>query len=48
MLDWLRSLNDSSPNLESLRDHFLGMLQDGRHTFDAASNALVGLSLIHI
>lgn len=42
MLDWLRSLNDSSPNLESLRDHFLGMLQDGRHTFDAASNALVG------
>jgi phosphate uptake regulator len=42
MFDWLQSLGASSPRLAEIHRHFKEMLQDGRHIFDAAANALLG------
>lgn len=42
MFEWFKSLGGESPGLIDLHRSFLEMLQDGRHIFDAAANALVG------
>jgi len=42
MFDWLQKLGGSSQGHSDLQRRFLEMLQDGRHIFDAASNALLG------
>ncbi|MEZ6004302.1 MAG: PhoU domain-containing protein [Planctomycetota bacterium] len=42
MFDWLQKLSGSSQGLDKIHQQFLQMLQDGRHVFDAAANALVG------
>ena len=42
MFDWLAKIGGSSQGTEKLRGQFLEMLQDGRHIFDAAANALLG------
>ena len=41
MFDWLHSLRDHS-QLKKIQRQFLEMLADGRHIFDASSNALIG------
>ena len=41
MFDWLQSLRDHS-QLKKIQRQFLEMLADGRHIFDASSNALIG------
>lgn len=41
MLHWLQNLGGGESGLEEIDRHFLEMLQDGRHIFDAASNALL-------
>lgn len=40
MFEWLQNLGSSS-SLEKLQRHFLEMLDDGRHVFDAAAGMLV-------
>lgn len=42
MFDWLQKIGGSSHGLADIHRRFLEMLQDGRHIFDAASNALLG------
>ncbi|MFT7677749.1 MAG: phosphate transport system protein [Planctomycetota bacterium] len=42
MFDWFQNQGSDSPGLDELHRSFLEMLQDGRHIFDAASNALLG------
>ncbi|MCP5022129.1 MAG: hypothetical protein GY930_10160 [bacterium] len=42
MFDWLQNIGGSSQGLDEINKQFLQMLQDGRHIFDAASNALLG------
>ncbi|HPF13660.1 MAG: PhoU domain-containing protein [Planctomycetes bacterium] len=42
MFDWLQKLGGSTQGLADIQRQFLQMLQDGRHIFDAAANALVG------
>lgn len=42
MFDWFQTQASDSPGLNELRRNFLEMLQDGRHIFDAAANALLG------
>ncbi len=42
MFDWLQKIGGSSQGLGEIQSQFLEMLQDGRHIFDAASNALLG------
>ncbi len=42
MLRWLTTLGPESRSLQEIHRHFLQMLQDGRHVFDAAANALLG------
>lgn len=42
MLRWLQRLGDEEGGLEAIQHRFLQMIQDGRHIFDAASNALLG------
>lgn len=42
MFDWFQNQGSDSPGLSELHRNFLEMLQDGRHIFDAASNALLG------
>lgn len=42
MFDWLNNIGGSSAGLGEINKQFLQMLQDGRHIFDAASNALLG------
>jgi len=41
-MHWLQKLGPQSRNLEAINANFLQMLEDGRHIFDAAANALVG------
>ena len=42
MFDWFQTQGSESSGLSELQRNFLEMLQDGRHIFDAASNALLG------
>ncbi len=42
MLNWLQRLSADSGGLHEIHTHFLQMLQDGRHIFDAAANSLLG------
>ncbi len=42
MFDWLQKIGGSSQGLGQIQQQFLEMLQDGRHIFDAAANALLG------
>lgn len=42
MMRWLQRLGPESKSLEVIHARFLEMLVDGRHTFDAAANALLG------
>lgn len=42
MMRWLQRLGPESRGLGEIHKHFLEMLVDGRHTFDAAANALLG------
>ncbi|MFT7487156.1 MAG: phosphate transport system protein [Candidatus Paceibacteria bacterium] len=39
---WLQSLGPESRSLNEIDSQFLQMMQDGRHVFDAAANALLG------
>ena len=41
MPDWSLFSGDSKPRLKELHQHFLEMLQDGRHMFDVASGVLL-------
>jgi phosphate transport system protein len=42
MFDWLKKIQESAANAAEMMDLFEQMLDDGRHVFDAAANALVG------
>ncbi len=42
MMRWLQSMGPESRSLNEIHTEFLQMLQDGRHVFDAAANALLG------
>lgn len=42
MMRWLQSFGPESRSLNEIQNEFLQMLQDGRHVFDAAANALLG------
>ncbi|MFT7668246.1 MAG: phosphate transport system protein [Planctomycetota bacterium] len=42
MMRWLQRLGPENRSLHAIHSHFLQMLEDGRHIFDAAANALVG------
>ena len=42
MFDWFQKIGGSSQGLEQIQRQFMQMLQDGRHIFDAAANALLG------
>lgn len=42
MLRWLQRLGPEASGLTEIHHRFLEMLQDGRHIFDAAANALLG------
>ena len=42
MMRWLQSLGPESRSLNEIHSQFLQMIQDGRHVFDAAANALLG------
>ncbi|MDP7040583.1 MAG: PhoU domain-containing protein [Myxococcota bacterium] len=42
MFEWLKSLGQQDEGLEQIQNEFLQMLEDGRHIFDASSNALLG------
>ena len=42
MFDWLKRLGPESSGTQSIMRNFGQMLEDGRHIFDAASNALLG------
>lgn len=42
MLSWLQRLGPDTSGLHEIHKHFLQMLQDGRHIFDAAANCLLG------
>jgi phosphate transport system protein len=42
MMRWLQSLGPESRSLNEMHSQFLQMIQDGRHVFDAAANALLG------
>jgi phosphate transport system protein len=42
MMRWLQSMGPESRSLNEIHSSFLQMLQDGRHVFDAAANALLG------
>ena len=41
MRGWLKSGHEAK-GFETIQRHFIEMLEDGRHIFDAASNALLG------
>jgi len=41
MLNWLQTFGRGSSGLKEINGRFLEMLQDGRHIFDAAANALL-------
>ena len=42
VMRWLQRLGPESRGLTDIHQHFLEMLVDGRHTFDAAANTLLG------
>jgi len=42
MFDWLKKLDPETRGLAEITRRFEQMLEDGRHVFDAASNALLG------
>lgn len=42
MFDWLRKLAPGDGGIDEIRKYFGQMLEDGRHTFDLAANALLG------
>ena len=42
MFDWIKALRSQPSGLEEIMQFFEQMLEDGRHTFDAAANALLG------
>lgn len=42
MMRWLQKLGPENRSLQEIHSHFLQMLVDGRHIFDASSNALLG------
>ena len=42
MMRWLHRLGPESRSLKEIHLRFLQMLEDGRHIFDAAANALLG------
>ena len=42
MLRWLQRIGPESPGLNVIHRHFLQMLDDGRHIFDAAANCVLG------
>ena len=42
MFEWLKSLGQQDEGLDQIQNEFLQMLEDGRHIFDASSNALLG------
>ncbi|MFT5049074.1 MAG: phosphate transport system protein [Chlamydiales bacterium] len=41
MLNWLQTFGSGASGLREINARFLEMLQDGRHIFDAAANALL-------
>ena len=42
MFEWLKALRSQPSGLDEILQYFEQMLEDGRHTFDAATNALMG------
>lgn len=42
MMSWLQRLGPENRSLQEIHSHFLQMLVDGRHIFDASANALLG------
>lgn len=42
MFEWLKALRSQPSGLDEIMQFFEQMLEDGRHTFDAATNALLG------
>ncbi|HEX9794732.1 MAG TPA: PhoU domain-containing protein [Planctomycetota bacterium] len=42
MFDWFKKLGSRSDGTQEMRRSFEQMLEDGRHIFDAATNALLG------
>lgn len=42
MFRWLQTIGSESPGMDEIHRHFLQMLDDGRHVFDAAANTLLG------
>ena len=42
MMRWLQRLGPENRSLQAIHTHFLQMLVDGRHIFDASANALLG------
>lgn len=42
MMRWLNKLGPETRSLKDIHRHFLQMLEDGRHIFDAATNSLLG------
>lgn len=42
MVRWLHKTGPHSVGIREIQRHFLQMLEDGRHIFDAASNCLLG------
>ena len=42
MFDWLKALRSKPSGLDEIMRFFEQMLEDGRHCFDAAANALLG------
>jgi len=42
MFGWMKRKDQQSPGLEAITQKFEQMLEDGRHTFDATANTLLG------
>lgn len=42
MFEWIKALRSQPSGLDEIMQYFEQMLEDGRHTFDAASNSLFG------
>lgn len=42
MFDWLKNLGPEADGLNKIHREFVQMIEDGRHVFDAAANALLG------
>ncbi len=42
MFDWIKALRSQPSGLQEIMQYFEQMLEDGRHVFDGAANALLG------